>query len=62
MGRIKTTLIKHIGQELVERHPEKFSRDFDKNKKAVDELATFQSNRMRNIVAGYITRLKKQEQ
>jgi len=59
MGRIKTSFIKRIAQDLFDVHAEEFSTDFNKNKEVVNQLAEFESNRMRNVVAGYITKLKK---
>lgn len=56
MGRITPTQIQRIGNELIERHPKKFSKDFDDNKKKVDKLAEIQTKKMRNRLAGYITR------
>jgi small subunit ribosomal protein S17e len=53
---IKPTYIKTIGNELLEFHEEKFCNDFDQNKKAVDGATNIQSKRVRNRVAGYITR------
>ena len=57
MGRIKTTLVKRTGKQLVEKLPEAFSREFDQNKKALGSLLP--SKRMRNMVAGHITRINK---
>ena len=59
MGRIKTSSVKNIAKEMVEKHGDSFSTDFGKNKKALSHLVYFQSKRMRNIVAGYITTLKR---
>jgi len=59
MGRIKTSFIKRIAQDLFDARAEEFSTDFNKNKETVNKLASFESNRMRNVVSGYITRLKK---
>ena len=59
MGRIKTSFIKRIAHGLFNDHADEFSIDFNKNKETVNQLAVFESNRMRNVVAGYITRLKK---
>jgi small subunit ribosomal protein S17e len=61
MGRIKTSFIKHVGKDLVEKYGEKFSTDFEKNKETVKEVVVIKSKRLRNIVAGYITALKKQQ-
>ena len=60
MGRIKTTFIKTIARELFEKNAEKFSEDFEKNKREVDKLAYIKSKKQRNIVAGYLTSLKRQ--
>ena len=54
MGRIKTTLVKRTGRKLVEQTPESFDKTFDKNKKALGNVLP--SKRMRNMVAGFITR------
>jgi len=58
VGRIKTTFVKNIGKELVEKHPESFSRSFEDNKKALAPLISFKSRKMRNLVAGYIKSVK----
>jgi small subunit ribosomal protein S17e len=58
VGRIKTTFVKNIGKELMEKHPESFSGSFEDNKKALASLASFTSRKMRNLVAGYITSVK----
>ncbi len=58
MGRVKQDLIKRFAREVLEKHPEAFTLDYDANKKALDEMATFHSKRLRNQVAGYISRTK----
>ena len=62
MGRIKTTLIKRVTCELLDYYPERFSTDFEKNKKTVEELISSPSKKMRNIIAGYAVRLTRQSQ
>ena len=62
MGRIKTTPIKRISQKLVREHKDKFKPDFAKNKKLVVELLDVPSKKLRNIIAGYVTRLVKQKE
>jgi len=58
MGNIRSTYIKRIAKELLNMYPDKFfASDFQHNKKKVGELADFDSNILRNRVAGYITRL-----
>ncbi len=61
MGRIKTTLIKRTANSLIKKYPDKFTENFDENKKSVEELAEIQSKKLRNIIAGYITRLTRKE-
>ncbi|MDO8338362.1 MAG: 30S ribosomal protein S17e, partial [Microcella sp.] len=62
MGNIRPTYIKRVAIELVERFPEKFTEDFDHNKKAVSELADFQGKSLRNRVAGYVTTYRRQQE
>ncbi len=61
MGRIKTSFIKRKTKELHKAHGDKFTGDFEKNKELAGKYASFQGKKLRNIVAGYMTRLKKKE-
>ncbi|HLC51786.1 MAG TPA: 30S ribosomal protein S17e [Candidatus Nanoarchaeia archaeon] len=61
MGRIKTTFIKRKTKELLKKHGEKFTTDFDQNKEIAKVTIKVQSKKLRNIVSGYMTRLKKKE-
>jgi small subunit ribosomal protein S17e len=61
MGRIKTTMIKNIGERLYKDHKDEFTTDFEKNKEIVKKYVDIPSKKLRNIVAGYITRLKRQD-
>ena len=56
LGKVKTEHIKRLAKELLERFPSKFSSNFDANKHAVDELTRGATTKVRNQVAGYITR------
>jgi small subunit ribosomal protein S17e len=56
LGKVKTEQIKRIGKELMERLPEKFTSNFDENKHLVDALTQGTTTRVRNQIAGYITR------
>jgi small subunit ribosomal protein S17e len=58
LGKVKTEQIKHLGKELMARFPDKFNTNFDENKRAVDEVTEGPTTRVRNKVAGYITRTK----
>ncbi len=62
MGRIKTTFVKRKTKELLAKHGEKFTTDFTANKEGVGKQAKVASKKLRNIIAGYMTRLKKQEE
>lgn len=53
---IKPTYIKSLGQELMMKNPKRFTGDFTENKQVVAEVAVIESKRVRNRVAGYITR------
>ncbi|PNX48807.1 MAG: 30S ribosomal protein S17e [Thermoplasmata archaeon M9B1D] len=58
MGNIRPTYIKRVAKELLSMHPDEFvASDFQHNKKKVAEVADFDSNIIRNSIAGYITRL-----
>lgn len=61
MGRIKTTLIKRTAKKLFNLYRTKFTGDFAQDKVAVAELSDVPSKKMKNTIAGYITRLVKQE-
>jgi len=53
---IKPSYIKRLGEELIGRQPDRFGREFRENKQGVTETAVIGSKRVRNRVAGYITR------
>ncbi|MBT4804574.1 30S ribosomal protein S17e [Candidatus Woesearchaeota archaeon] len=61
MGRIKTKLIKRKTKELLGMHGEHFSTDFIKNKEFTNKYTHVVSKKMRNVISGYMTRLKRQE-
>jgi len=57
LGKVRTEHVKRMARELVERFPEKFTTDFENNKKLVDALTNISSTKLRNRIAGYTTRL-----
>lgn len=61
MGRIKTLLVKRITRELMAQHGSEFTQDYYKNKEMVSKFITGSSKKIRNIIAGYATRLVKQQ-
>ena len=56
MGKVKTEQIKRLANELITRFPQKFSNNFDENKRVVEELTNGTTIKVRNQIAGYITR------
>lgn len=58
MGKVRTDTVKRISRELIRRYPARFAGDFESDKQAVNELVVTQSKRLRNRIAGYVTRLK----
>ena len=59
MGRIKTKLIKRTTVNLYKNHGAEFKEDFKENKELVAKYLDISSNKLKNIVTGYITRLVK---
>lgn len=57
MGNIKTTFIKNISKELIEKYPDELMADFEKNKEFLKKVIESKNNR--NKIAGYIAKLKK---
>ncbi|MGB9914507.1 MAG: 30S ribosomal protein S17e [Candidatus Bathyarchaeales archaeon] len=55
LGKVKTEHIKRLAKELMNRFPDKFSTNFEDNKRAVDALTHGATTRVRNQIAGYIT-------
>jgi small subunit ribosomal protein S17e len=53
---IKPSYIKTIGTALLAKQRENFSNSFDANKQQLSASASIDSKRVRNRVAGYITR------
>ena len=56
MGNIRPSFIKSRAIKLVETYPDQFNDDFDNNKEKVAEFTDVENKRMRNWIAGYITR------
>ncbi len=62
MGRIKTTYLKRKTKELFKLHGDKFATEFTQNKTITNAYTDIKSKKLRNIIAGYMTRLKQKEQ
>ena len=61
MGKVRPLYIKRAARKLLESYRDKFTDDFEHNKRMVTELTDIKSKTLRNRVAGYITRLVKIE-
>ena len=59
MGNIRPTYIKRVAIELVQRFPDEFTEDFEHNKLKVNEMTDVSTITMRNRIAGYVTRYRK---
>jgi len=59
MGRIKTKLIKRVTHKLIAENKAEFKDNFKDNKELVNKFADIRSKKIRNIIAGYVTRLTK---
>jgi len=59
MGRIKTQQIKSKGEDLFALHGNAYTKDFAQNKIMVEKHATVRSKKLRNVLAGYLTRKAK---
>ena len=62
MGRIKTQLIKRKTNQLYRECKEEAKPDFEANKKLVSRKIDVDSKKLRNIIAGYLTRIVKREE
>jgi small subunit ribosomal protein S17e len=61
MGRIKTKLIKALTNDVYSEHTEEFTTDFTKNKEFLNTVEQGASKKLRNVIAGYATRMKKRD-
>ena len=50
-------LVKRTAKQIIERAPESFGKTFEENKKPLGNN-TMPSKRIRNMIAGYVTRIK----
>ncbi len=59
MGRIKTKPIKSAGDRIYAMHGQHFTKEFEKNKEVLTQYAEVRSKKIRNILAGYLTKKVK---
>ena len=53
---------RRLSEELLQRHPDAFGKDFEANKKVLEELAIIPSKQLRNRIAGYIAKAEQAEE
>jgi small subunit ribosomal protein S17e len=58
LGKVRTETVKRVSRELLRKYPDRFAGDFESDKAVVNELVLTSSKRLRNRIAGYVTRLK----
>jgi len=59
MGRIKTLPIKRVTGEIFDSYKDRLTVDYKKNKEFLGTITEIKSKKIRNIIAGYLTRLVK---
>ena len=59
MGKVRTVLIKSVSKELINKYPNVFTTDFERNKKLLDKYLEVDSKHLRNRISGYIVNLLK---
>jgi len=59
MGNIRSTFIKRVAIELLEKYPNEFNNDFQNNKKKVEAFTDVKYKTMRNMIAGYVTHYRQ---
>jgi len=62
VGKVRIDIVKKTAKNLLERHPDKFTKDFEENKKVVTQLLDSSTKWMRNRITGYVTTLKRIEE
>ncbi len=61
MGKVRTEMVKRLTIQLIDKYPKSFNIEFDHNKKFLTELNIGVSKKMRNKIAGYVTRVVKSD-
>jgi small subunit ribosomal protein S17e len=60
MGRIKTQQIKSKGEDIFARYGQDYEGEFTQSKALVAKHAVVRSKKLRNVLAGFLTRKAKQ--
>ena len=62
MGRVRPLHIKRAAKLLLERYPDRFSTDFESNRRVLDEILKNVGKSLKNRIAGYISNLLTQKE
>ncbi|UCH57835.1 MAG: 30S ribosomal protein S17e [Candidatus Bathyarchaeota archaeon] len=62
MGKVRTEMVKRISLELIDRYERSFTIEFEQNKQFLKEIELDVSKKLRNRIAGYVTRLMRIEE
>ncbi len=62
MGRIRSGFVKRTGNKIISEHKAKLAKDFEKNKKIISEVCDVSTKKLRNLIAGYVTKKIKTAQ
>lgn len=54
-GRVRTKTVKKASRVLVEKYYSRLTLDFDTNKRVAEDVASIQTKRLRNKIAGFTT-------
>ncbi|MCS7107914.1 MAG: 30S ribosomal protein S17e [Sulfolobales archaeon] len=57
MGKVRTSAVKRTAEKLFEQLQDKVTTDFNSNKELVKSNVYVKSKKLRNQIAGYLTRL-----
>ncbi len=55
MGKSRRIKTKRLAHEVLDKHPDRFTTDFEENKTLLEEVLINSTKRLRNKIAGYIT-------
>ncbi|MHA1222805.1 MAG: 30S ribosomal protein S17e [Candidatus Heimdallarchaeaceae archaeon] len=59
-SQIKRLQIKRLSKQIVRDFHNQLNTDFQNNKHIVEEICSPMSKKMRNLIAGYVTRIMRQ--